>query len=440
MKNFWNGLKESCKKNKIEILLMCLFICAVLVLNREEIAREAALLFGTVETSGEAVIESESEDASENAEQESDEEADTDAEEEADSASDSDDGADADEVSEDGEDADAVQGSADGESAEDANENSNAGEDADAEIESGDEANSEAESESGDGEDAEQTAALAPGSAAELQTEPETEVLVYHDLSDTLEIEEYDLPKIQSMALLERVIENRISKYDGEWSVYVKNLSTDQSFTVNDVPMKSASVMKLFIMGTVYKAFESGDLERTDEVMSLMKDMIIYSGNDSSNSLLYKLGGSDYKKGIAKVDEFIQEYGFSDMTMEYNGFNNSSLTFDTENYNQVAAKDCGKLLEDIYRRTWVNREVSNEIESMLLNQNTRYKIPAGLPDGVLCGNKSGEMNTTENDAAIIYGEDCDYILVVLSSDWGSKDKAISRIRDISSVVYDFLND
>ena len=140
------------------------------------------------------------------------------------------------------------------------------------------------------------------------------------------------------------------------------------------------------------------------------------------------------------MDEFIQEYGFSEMTVEYNGFNSSAVTFYEDQYNQVAAKDCGKLLEDIYRRTWVNREVSNEIETMLLNQNTRYKIPAGLPGGVLCGNKSGEMDTTENDAAIIYGEDCDYILVVLSSDWSSKDKAISRIRDISSVVYDFLND
>ena len=106
---------------------------------------------------------------------------------------------------------------------------------------------------------------------------------------------------------------------------------------------------------------------------------------------------------------------------------------------QVAAKDCGKLLEDIYRRTWVNRTVSNEMESLLLSQDTRYKIPAGLPEGVLCGNKTGEMDTTENDAAIIYGKDCDYILVVLSSDWGSKDQAISRIAELSRITYQYLN-
>ena len=58
---------------------------------------------------------------------------------------------------------------------------------------------------------------------------------------------------------------------------------------------------------------------------------------------------------------------------------------------------------------------------------------------MLCGNKTGEMDTTENDAAIIYGKDCDYILVVLSSDWGSKDQAISRIAELSRITYQYLN-
>lgn len=238
---------------------------------------------------------------------------------------------------------------------------------------------------------------------------------------------------------LQEALEEQLDAYDGSWSVYVKNLATDESFVVNDRPMKSASVMKLFIMGTVYKAFESGELERTDEIMALVKDMIIYSDNEDSNQLLYRLGNSDYAAGIAKVDAFIKEYGFSEMTVEYNGFNNSATNTSSDNFNQVSAKDCGKLLEDIYRRSWVSRRVSNEMEELLLSQNTRYKIPAGLPEGVLCGNKTGEMDSVENDAAIIYAEDCDYILVVLSNDWNSKDTAISRIRSISSTVYEYLN-
>lgn len=241
------------------------------------------------------------------------------------------------------------------------------------------------------------------------------------------------------LGTLERMLSRRLDTYDGDWSVYVKNLSTDESFVINDRPMKSASVMKLFIMGTVYKAFETGDLSRTDEVMSLVGQMITVSSNEASNELLYRLGDGSYADGIAKVDAFIEEYGFSDMTVEYNGFNDPATNTSSEHFNQVAAKDCGKLLEDIYRRTWVNRSVSNEMEDLLLSQETRYKIPAGLPDGVLCGNKTGEMDTTENDAAIIYTDECDYILVVLSSDWDSKAQAISRIQSISAATWNYLN-
>lgn len=241
------------------------------------------------------------------------------------------------------------------------------------------------------------------------------------------------------LGTLERMLTRRLDTYDGDWSVYVKNLSTDESFVINDRPMKSASVMKLFIMGTVYKAFETGDLSRTDEVMSLVGQMITVSSNEASNELLYRLGDGSYADGIAKVDAFIEEYGFSDMTVEYNGFNDPATNTSSEHFNQVAARDCGKLLEDIYRRTWMNRSVSNEMEDLLLSQETRYKIPAGLPDGVLCGNKTGEMDTTENDAAIIYTDECDYILVVLSSDWDSKDQAISRIQSISAATWKYLN-
>ena len=270
----------------------------------------------------------------------------------------------------------------------------------------------------------------------------DTEAMLYLELPERFRLRGYTLPEIKpekTMTGLEQELAGQLSEYEGEWSVYVKNLSTDEAFVLNDQPMKSASVMKLFIMGTVYKAFECGELERTEEIMSLMNKMISYSDNASSNELLSRLGSGSYADGIEKVNAFIKEYGFSDMTMEYNGFDDSATIMNPEHFNQVTAKDCGKLLEDIYRRIWVSRGVSNEIEDMLLAQQTRYKIPAGLPESVLCGNKTGEMDATENDAAIIYAKDCDYILVVLSNGWSSKDQAITRIQSVSSLVYDYLN-
>ena len=117
----------------------------------------------------------------------------------------------------------------------------------------------------------------------------DTEAMLYLELPERFRLRGYTLLEIKpekTMAGLEQELTGQLSEYEGEWSVYVKNLSTDETFVLNDQPMKSASVMKLFIMGTVYKAFECGELERTEEIMSLMNKMISYSDNASSNELL----------------------------------------------------------------------------------------------------------------------------------------------------------
>lgn len=279
-----------------------------------------------------------------------------------------------------------------------------------------------------------ENSAAAEGSPASTQT-------LLRTLKDYRELRSFTLPaQPQTIQTLESRLSSRIASYSGKWSVYVKNLFTDDSLILNDTPMKSASVMKLFIMGAVYDAIESKELERTQEIEDLMYNMICYSSNPDANRLLALLGNGSYEQGIEKVNQYIDREEFTGSTHEYNGFNDSSTILDSEHFNQVSAKDCGILLEQIYRRTFGSRTVCNEIEELMLNQNTRYKIPAGLPEGIAVGNKTGEMDTVENDAAVIYGEKSDYILCILSSDWDSKNEAITHIAELSSVVYDFFSE
>ena len=202
--------------------------------------------------------------------------------------------------------------------------------------------------------------------------------------------------------------------------------------------MRSASVMKLFIMETVYDAFDRGALPRNEDTVYLLRNMIINSSNDSSNRLLSLLGDGDLAAGVAKVNEFIRLRGFSEGTIEYNGFEDPAASLDPSHPNVIMAKDVGLLLSRVYNRTFLSRKVCNEIEQMMLDQATRYKIPRGLPEGVECGNKSGETDTIANDAAVIYGPTADYILVVLSNDWSNEDTANAQVAEISTAVYSFF--
>lgn len=276
--------------------------------------------------------------------------------------------------------------------------------------------------------------------------QPEEETALYAvKLQDWKQLRGYVLlseensGRVKPLAILKTMLENELAGYDGEWSVYIKNLNTGETILINDRPMKSASVMKLFVMGAVYQAIGEGQIKYTDENRLRMNQMITESSNTAANEFLQQLGNGSYERGIAQVNAFIQENGFSEQTIEYNGFDDPATYTDSGHFNQVTAKDCGRMLEEIYRRSWMNRMVSNEIEEMLLAQKTRYKIAEGLPDGVLCGNKTGEMDTTENDAAIIYSDACDYILVVLSDGWSNKNQAISRISRLSQMTYNYLN-
>ena len=41
---------------------------------------------------------------------------------------------------------------------------------------------------------------------------------------------------------------------------------------------------------------------------------------------------------------------------------------------------------------------------LLLGQERDYKIPAGVPEHVTVANKTGETDTCQHDAAIVFGE------------------------------------
>ena len=259
-------------------------------------------------------------------------------------------------------------------------------------------------------------------------------------LYDYRMLRDYPLPSLpRDLHTLYDQIRTTVAGYSGTWSVYVENLSTRQALIVGDQPMKSASVMKLFVMAAVYEQIDSGKIDRTEEVVSLLHDMISNSSNEAANRLLLLLGNGDYAKGIRAVNRYISSHGYSKDTREYNGFEDDAAVVDGSHFNQINAKDIGLLLEHVYSRSFISRNVCNEIEDMMLNQATRYKIPRGLPDDVEVANKTGEMDTVENDAALVFGGRTDFILVVLSEDWDSKNTAQEEIQDLAGMVYNYLN-
>ncbi len=239
--------------------------------------------------------------------------------------------------------------------------------------------------------------------------------------------------KKPTMTSLKSQIAAQSSGWYGTWSVYVKNLNTGESFSVNNQSMYAASEIKLFAMGSVYQKISQGLLSE-GSLANTIRLMITVSDNWSFNHIIRNVG-------INYVNAWDKAHGYT-QTNQGHGLspagNEAGLRNGTGS-NLTSPQDCGKILESIYRGTCVNKVYSSKMLNHLLGQQVRHKIPAGLPGGTKCANKTGETDDYTHDAAIVWSPKATYILVVMGKTPGAGYAQTYHIRDISRMVYNYLN-
>ena len=237
---------------------------------------------------------------------------------------------------------------------------------------------------------------------------------------------------------LKTELTRRINSYSSKWSVYLKDLTTGNVISINERTQESAGLIKLYVMGAVMQEIQNGNLEMNDTTKHLLDEMITVSDNSATNELVRYLNKDhDHKKGMKKVNAFIKAQGF-EYTHEYNGLEDTSLWYDTDTKNTTSAKDCGRLLERIYRGEFVSHLASRQMEELLLNQQVTYKIPSTIPSESRVANKTGETSDCENDAAIVYTPKGDYILCIMSCEVSSKNSAVDSLQEMSSLIYSYF--
>lgn len=277
--------------------------------------------------------------------------------------------------------------------------------------------------------------------------EEETESQVQAETQIQTETEEESYPEPVN-TILAQVIAGREAMGE-HWAVGYEDLATGEVCGYHDADvMQSASVVKLFIMGAVYRymcyppegeePIPFGE-EYEGQLREVINSMITVSDNDAANLLVDRLGGGDFAKGAELIAEFCKENGYVGTSVGRR-FLESNPTGD----NYTTAADTRKFLSDLYHGKLVNEEASAKMLEIVKEQTLRNKIPSGLPEGFASGNKTGEMpegyglGCIENDVAIVFppeGQGEGYILTVLSNDLaGRNSEAIEAIRQISSLT------
>lgn len=238
-------------------------------------------------------------------------------------------------------------------------------------------------------------------------------------------------------------IKELLPKNNGTWSVYVGNLLKGSEGNIDNMPMQAASLIKLFIMGTVYENYDQLASQYGGETLNnQLNAMITVSDNDASNTLVNWLGGGSDTTGMAKVNEFCQAHGYKSTQM-----GRMLLQSNENGDNYTSVNDCGHFLTEIYQLNngMPTDSTLSHAESMyhlLKMQQRKNKLPAQMPEGVHVANKTGELSNVENDAGIIFdtAKGVDLVICFMSQNLSDTGAAQTTIAGNARAIYGYYNE
>ncbi len=179
------------------------------------------------------------------------------------------------------------------------------------------------------------------------------------------------------------------------------------------------------------KDWGSGDLcdapvGSTYAVSELLEKMIDVSDNTASNMLIRLVGRSNINASMHRL-----------------GLRRTHLAGDIRTAGwsirqtlRTSPHDLAMLLALMARRKLIDEWSSNEMISILEDDQFNTLLPAPLPEDVTIAHKTGSLFDTLNDAGIIYADDAPYVIAVMTTGLPSQDLGRAFIHSLSRLVYD----
>lgn len=240
---------------------------------------------------------------------------------------------------------------------------------------------------------------------------------------------------LQKDPILEDSIQRILDSSGGTWDVWTESLA-NHTYTHNETSsssagLVSASLIKLFVMGTVYQEVENGTIAKED-VYQDIRNMIAVSDNDAANRLIRLLGNGDGSIGMAKINQFARNIGCSNTSI------NRLMLEENGNENYTSAEDCAKILRLIYYGECVNKNYSSEMMECLAAQEVNDRIPQSVPAGVTVAHKTGNLtNLSNGDVGIVLIDSNPYIICVINNSSQGDGVINDSIIDISEAAYNY---
>jgi beta-lactamase class A len=177
-----------------------------------------------------------------------------------------------------------------------------------------------------------------------------------------------------------------------------------------------------------------GHLGKTLTVRELAYQMITTSSNLATNLLVDVIGIETIQRALDELD--------IDGVKVLRGVEDQAA-FDAGLNNEVTANGLLRLLRLIADGRAYSQSASEEMLKIMLDQQYRSGIPAGLPKAARVAHKTGNISTVHHDAGIVFLEGRKpYVLVILTqfSEENARGTAVADVsRDIFNTMADYAN-
>ncbi|MDX1765963.1 MAG: serine hydrolase [Candidatus Saccharimonadales bacterium] len=203
---------------------------------------------------------------------------------------------------------------------------------------------------------------------------------------------------------LHALIADYNKRTSGEYNVVVQQLrGGDLSARYQShAPIVPASTYKAFLSVAALHEIENGRLKMATRigpgtVEECMFIMVHYSTNICAHAIQNKIGA-------AKVDKILAKLGFNSTQLNNAATDGDKWTTPYDEY---------KLFKGLYEGTLLNKKHTKHLLGLFENQMYRSGIPAAsAPDKV--ADKIGFLGYLTHDSALVYGDDYDYSLVIMT--------------------------
>lgn len=205
----------------------------------------------------------------------------------------------------------------------------------------------------------------------------------------------------------------------GHLGLYYKNIVTGFEYGIRqDDVYDAASVIKLPLFLHVLAESFKGNLSLDDRIVTEQADkvpscgalnmftgtvetdirtlcrlMICISDNTATNRLIRHFG-------LDKVEQGFIAMGMEKTKIRRFLFDSSASLKGVRN--TICPKELGVVLEQLYRGTFINEDISKYALSVLLEQQINHKLDGKLCETVPIAHKTGEDYMLSNDVGIIY--------------------------------------